>query len=112
MSRSETMSIIQNKWGTVPIDITMHQILGRTNSVPILRTSIRGETDRSVNNNARMIEDWHTKELVIWKLLERILDKRTWRQPTQLSAWTQDKRRIRGGQRGGKVSPTLTSHLH
>ena len=41
------------------------QMLEETNVVPRSRTSARGDTERSVNNNLRRIEDWYTKELDI-----------------------------------------------
>ncbi len=47
----------------------MHQMLEETNVVPKLRTSARGDTGRSVSNNVRRIEDWHTKELdIVWNM--------------------------------------------
>ena len=39
------------------------------NYPPKLRTSARGDIERSVINNARRIEDWHTKELdIVWNM--------------------------------------------
>ena len=40
-----------------------------TNDVPKLRTSARGDTERSVSNNVRRIEDWHANELdIVWHM--------------------------------------------
>ncbi len=69
VSRSETTPLIQNNREIIPIEVTMHQMLEETNVVPKLRTSARGDNERSVMNNARRVEDWHTKELdIVWNM--------------------------------------------
>ena len=55
VSRSETKPLIQNNREFIPIEVTMHQMLEETNAVPKLRTSARGDTERSVSNNVRRI---------------------------------------------------------
>ena len=69
VSRAEKTPIVQNNRELVPMEVTMHQMLEETNVVPKLRTSARGDTERSVNNNVRRIEDWHAKELdIVWNM--------------------------------------------
>ena len=69
VSRSETVPIVQNNRYYVPIDVNMHQMLEQSNVVPRLRTSTRGDTVRSANNNQKRIEDWHNKELqIVWNM--------------------------------------------
>ena len=69
VSRSEKTPIVQNNRELIPIEVTMHQMLEETNVVPKLRTSARGDNERSVMNNARRVEDWHTKELdIVWNM--------------------------------------------
>ena len=47
------------------------ETIGENNVVPKLRTSTRGDTDRSATNNERRIEDWHDKEFpIVWKMDE------------------------------------------
>jgi hypothetical protein len=65
VSRAKKTPIVQNNRELVPIEVTMHQMLKETNVVPRLRTSARGNTEISVNNNVRRIEDWHAKYLHI-----------------------------------------------
>ena len=69
VSRAEKTPIVQNNRELVPMEVTMHQMLEEINVVPKLRTSARGDTERSVNNNVRRIEDWHAKELdIVWNM--------------------------------------------
>ena len=69
VSRSETVPIVQNNRYYVPIDVNMHQMLEQSNVVPRLRTSTRGDTVRSANNNQKRIEDWHNEKLqIVWNM--------------------------------------------
>ena len=71
VSRSETKPIVQNNRYLIPMEVNMHQMQGENNVVPKLRTSTRGDTDRSATNNERRIEDWHDKEFpIVWKMDE------------------------------------------
>ena len=66
---AEKTPIVQNNRELVPIEVKMHQMLEETNVVPRLRTSARGDTERSVSNNVRRIENWHAKELdIVWNM--------------------------------------------
>ena len=65
ISRSETAPIVKNNQYYIPIGVNMHQMLEEYNIVPRLRTSTRGDTVQSANNNQKRIEDWHNKELQI-----------------------------------------------
>jgi len=69
VSRAEKTPIVQNNRELVPIEVTMYQMLEETNVVPRLRTSARGDTERSVSNNVTRIENWHAKELdIVWNM--------------------------------------------
>ena len=71
VSRSETKPIVQNNRYLIPMEVNMHQMQGENNVVPKLRTSTRGDTDRSATNNERRIEDWQDKEFpIVWKMDE------------------------------------------
>ena len=68
VSMSEVEPMVQNNRYLIPIKVNMHQMLGQPNPMPRLRTSLRGGTTPSANNNRR-VEEWHNKELeIIWKM--------------------------------------------
>ena len=69
VSRTETEPILQNGRYLIPIEVTLHQMLGQPNVVPKLRTSTRGDIEQSEINNQRRIKDWHNRELeIIWNM--------------------------------------------
>ena len=69
VSRAGKTQIVQNNRELVPIEVTMHQMLGETNAVPRLRTPARGNTKRPVNNSVRRSEDWYSKEIdIVWNM--------------------------------------------
>ena len=60
--------MVQNNRYLIPIEVTMHQMLGQPNPVPRLQTSSRGGVTRSAAGTRRF-EEWHNKELeIIWKM--------------------------------------------
>jgi hypothetical protein len=69
VSRTETEPIVQNNRYLIPIDVTLHQMLGQSNVVPKLRTSTRGDGTQSAINNQRRVNEWHNRELeIIWNM--------------------------------------------
>jgi hypothetical protein len=69
VSRTETEPIVQNNRYLIPIDVTLHQMLGQSNVVPKLRTSTRGDVRQSAINNRRRVNEWHDRELeIIWNM--------------------------------------------
>ena len=69
VSRSEPEPIVQNNCYLIPIEVKLHQMLGTTNVVPRLRSSNRGDNERSAINYQRRIGEWHDKELeIIWNM--------------------------------------------
>jgi hypothetical protein len=69
VSRTETEPIVQNNRYLIPIDVTLHQMLGQSNVVPKLRTSTRGDVRQSSINNRRRVNEWHDRELeIIWNM--------------------------------------------
>ena len=68
VSTSEVEPMVQNNRYLIPIEVSMHQMLGQPNPVPRLRTSSRGGTTRSAAGTRRF-EEWHHKELeIVWKM--------------------------------------------
>ena len=57
VSRTETEPIVQNNRYLIPIDVTLHQMLGQSNVVPKLQTSTKGDVRQSTTNNQQSKED-------------------------------------------------------
>ena len=68
VSTSEVEPMVQNNRCLIPIEVTMHQMLGQRNPVPRLQMSSRGGAACSDAGNRRF-EEWHNKELeIVWKM--------------------------------------------
>ena len=68
VSTSEVEPMVQNNRCLIPIEVTMHQMLGQRNPVPRLQMSSRGGAACSDAGNRRL-EEWHNKELeIVWKM--------------------------------------------
>ena len=75
LSRTDTSPVIQSNKYLIPVEVTMHRLLGRSNPVPRLRMSVRqgGEANTSYQTS---FETWHDKEFGLkWRMDKQLRDK-------------------------------------